>query len=173
MKSEETTGSTSSLKPSGAQGVFQPLNSCGHQCLIVGTLAISSGLEWNDALRHPSSLGFKEIETKVTRALTAALSKTQFGVFLDFVELVAFVPGRIDPVVLVDVLLQFSDFNVKLTAHLLFQVLVENLEEGKLPETDLKVDISETYFLMRSTGMMSCQADNLEMLSWAWLALTG
>jgi len=173
MKSDDTTSSTSGLKFSGAQGVFQPLTSCGHQCLIVGTLAISSGLEWTDALRHPSSLGFKQIESKVTRALTAALWKTQFGVFLDVVEVVAFVPGRIDPIVLVDVLLQFSDFNVKLTAHLLLKALVENLEEGKLPETDLKVNISGSYFLMRSTGTISCQDDNPEVPRWVWLALTG
>ena len=173
MKSEGTTSSTTGLKTSDAQGVFQPLTSCGHQCLIAGTLAISSGLEWTDALRHPSSLGFKEAETKVTRALTAALWKTQFGFFLDVVEVVAFVPGRIDPVVLVDVLLQFSDFKVQLTAQLLFQALVENLEEGKLPETDIRVDISETYFLMRSTAMISCKDDSLEVPRWAWLALTG
>ena len=81
---------------------------------------------------------------------------------------------RIDPFVLVDVLLQFSNFNVKPTAHLLFQALMENLADGKLPETDFKVDISETYFLVRRTGeAVSCQADNLDVPRWAWLALTG
>ena len=175
-KSEGKTSSTSGLKSS--QSVDQPSTSCGHQCLVGGTLAISSGLEWTDALRHPSSLGFKEFEAKVTRALTAALWQTQFAAFLDFVEVAQFVPGRIDPVVLVDVLLQFSDFNVKPTAHLLFQALMENLQEGKLPETDFKVDISETYFLVRRTGeSISCQDnlqdDNLDVPRWAWLALTG
>ena len=178
IKSEDTTGNKGGLMFSKAQVVFPPWTSCGHQCLIVGTLAINSGLEWTDALRHPASLGFKEIESKVTRALTAALWQTQFGAFLDFVQVAAFVPGRVDPNVLVDVLLQFSDFNVKPTAHLLFQALLKNLDEGKLPETNFKVDISETYFLARSTGQgagESCQEekDNLDVPRWAWLALTG
>jgi len=178
VNSESKSGSTSGLKFSQTQGVLKPLTSCVHQCVIIGTLAISSGLEWTDALRHPSSLGFKEVESKVNRALTTALWQAQFAAFLDFVEVAQFVPGRTDPVVLVDVLLQFSDFNVKPTAQLLFQALMENLEEEKLPETDFKVDTSETYFLERSTGQqtgesISCQEDNPDVPRWAWLAITG
>ena len=173
MNLEDETRSTNGLN-SQAQVVLQPLNSCGYQCLIVGTLAISSGLEWTDALRHPSSLGFKKIESKVTRALIALLWKTRFVAFLDLVEVAQFVPGRIGPVVLVDVLLQFSNFNVKPTAHLLFQALTENLVEGNLPDTDFKVDISKTYFLVRSTGeSISCQENNLDVPHWSWLALIG
>ena len=181
-QSEESTNSqrhsTSNLKSSSGQGASQPLILCGHRCTIVGTLAVSSGLEWTDALRHPASLGFKDVEMKVTKALTAVLWQTKFGEYLDFMEVAAFVPGRVDPVVLVDVLLQFSNFNIKLTAHLLFQAIMEQVDKGRLPETQFKVDFSKTYFLMRSSDQeagnsMSCRDDNLEVPRWAWLALTG